>query len=174
MICEKVCFKISVTFTIIIVDDKVVSLVIHYMEVMAVSCINLIWSKFWKQHLRRLSPFFIPRILINMASGHVSMKYGFQACNLLFQLSTTFCCHWYIFLKLFAVLIQTIICTTNFKILINLFIFAGSKPYCSHGLCNWGSFNWWCNKDDSIWRCRYYGSWRHRVKYWCFIDSRIL
>ncbi|KDO59593.1 hypothetical protein CISIN_1g0119892mg, partial [Citrus sinensis] len=31
-----------------------------------------------EKRLRRLSPFFIPRILINMASGHVSMKYGFQ------------------------------------------------------------------------------------------------
>ncbi|KAF9688256.1 hypothetical protein SADUNF_Sadunf02G0178400 [Salix dunnii] len=36
---------------------------------------------FSMQRLRRLSPFFIPRILINMASGHVSMKYGFQGPN---------------------------------------------------------------------------------------------
>ncbi|CAL9766299.1 unnamed protein product [Musa acuminata subsp. burmannicoides] len=33
------------------------------------------------KRLRRLTPFFIPRILINMASGHVSMKYGFQGPN---------------------------------------------------------------------------------------------
>ncbi|KAL8150998.1 hypothetical protein V2J09_020806 [Rumex salicifolius] len=31
--------------------------------------------------LRRLSPYFIPRILINMAAGHISMKYGFQGPN---------------------------------------------------------------------------------------------
>ncbi|XP_057507012.1 3-oxoacyl-[acyl-carrier-protein] synthase, mitochondrial [Actinidia eriantha] len=34
-----------------------------------------------EKRLRRLSPFFIPRMLINMAAGHVSMKYGFQGPN---------------------------------------------------------------------------------------------
>lgn len=34
-----------------------------------------------EKRLRRLSPYFVPRILINMASGHVSMKYGFQGPN---------------------------------------------------------------------------------------------
>ncbi|KAK8688719.1 hypothetical protein V6N13_087463 [Hibiscus sabdariffa] len=34
-----------------------------------------------EKRIRQLSPFFIPRILINMASGHVSMKYGFQGPN---------------------------------------------------------------------------------------------
>ncbi|KAB2610664.1 3-oxoacyl-[acyl-carrier-protein] synthase [Pyrus ussuriensis x Pyrus communis] len=34
-----------------------------------------------QKRIRRLSPFFIPQILINMASGHISMKYGFQGPN---------------------------------------------------------------------------------------------
>ncbi|KAL9258848.1 3-oxoacyl-[acyl-carrier-protein] synthase, mitochondrial-like protein [Drosera capensis] len=31
-----------------------------------------------EKRLRRLTPYFVPRILINLPSGHVSMKYGFQ------------------------------------------------------------------------------------------------
>jgi 3-oxoacyl-[acyl-carrier-protein] synthase II len=36
---------------------------------------------YFEQGPRRLSPFFIPAVLINLVSGHVSMKYGFRGPN---------------------------------------------------------------------------------------------
>jgi len=90
---------------------------------------------FWSQHLRRLSPYFIPKILINMASGHVSMRYGFQV-NFLITIW-----HSYVY------------CQMN----VNRNSYAsnlGSKPCCCDSLCDRCSLYWWCYTDDSIWRCR--------------------
>lgn len=36
---------------------------------------------------KKVSPLFVPRLLINLAAGHVAMKYGFQVCELLNFLS---------------------------------------------------------------------------------------
>lgn len=55
-----------------------------------------------------------------------------------------------------------------------LFLNTGSKSCCSHCLCYWNTFYWWCNENDSIWGCRCYGDWRHRVQHWCIINCRVL
>lgn len=50
----------------------------------------------------------------------------------------------------------------------------GAKSCRSHRLCNWVTFHRWCNENDSIWGCRCYGDWRHRVQHWCIVNCRIL
>ena len=39
---------------------------------------------------RRMSPWFIPRILVNMAAGHVSLVYGFKVCGWIHVLATNY------------------------------------------------------------------------------------
>ncbi|KAI9208702.1 thiolase-like protein [Polychytrium aggregatum] len=38
-------------------------------------------ASFESQGLRKISPYFVPKILVNLAAGHLSMKYGFQGPN---------------------------------------------------------------------------------------------
>ena len=46
--------------------------------------------------VRRLSPFFIPSALINLVSGHLSIKYGFKGPNhsAVTACATVCACHW--------------------------------------------------------------------------------
>ena len=48
---------------------------------MGMSCMEEIVDaglQFREHGLKRVSPFFISKILLNMAAGHVSMKFGFK------------------------------------------------------------------------------------------------
>jgi len=40
------------------------------------------FQTYYRSGLKRLSPFFIPRLIANMASGHVAMRFGWRGANL--------------------------------------------------------------------------------------------
>ncbi|KAJ1562813.1 Mitochondrial beta-keto-acyl synthase [Nowakowskiella sp. JEL0078] len=49
-----------------------------------IGCIDeiaLTARSFLNQGMKKVSPYFVPRILVNMASGHISIKYGFRGPN---------------------------------------------------------------------------------------------
>jgi hypothetical protein len=35
----------------------------------------------WLQGYKKVNPLFVPKLLINLGAGHISMKYGFMVCS---------------------------------------------------------------------------------------------
>ena len=59
---------------------------------MGMSCMEEIvdaGQDFREKGFKRVKPFFIPKILINMAAGQISMKFGLKVINVFLSV----CCH---------------------------------------------------------------------------------
>lgn len=89
-------------------------------------CISLMHKK---KGPRKVSPMFVPRILINMVAGHLTMKYGFQVRCQIQKLYRTRSSH-------------------------KRKPTAGSKPRSFHCLHNWSSLDRRCHEVHQIRRRR--------------------
>jgi 3-oxoacyl-[acyl-carrier-protein] synthase II len=39
---------------------------------------QMLFSTDWIQGYKKVNPLFVPKLLINLGAGHISMKYGFM------------------------------------------------------------------------------------------------
>jgi len=86
-------------------------------------------------------------------------------CKAVFVSELLECCYAMTFFISLIILI-------NFPI--SEFLSIGTKSCCSNCMCHWFTFYRWCNENDSVWGCRCYVGWRHRVQHWCIINCWIL